>query len=57
MAVVVKRKLMHKFLFSILTVIVLGMGGLTFFSYTMAKDALVETVEKQITLIVEFTVE
>ena len=56
MAVTVKRKLMHKFLFSILTVIIVGMAGLTFFSYTMAKDALRETVEKQVTQIVESTV-
>lgn len=56
MAVTVKRKLMHKFLFSILTVIVVGMGGLTFFSYTMAKEALRETVEKEVTQIVESTV-
>jgi len=56
MAVTVKRKLMHKFLFSILTVIVVGMGGLTFFSYTMAKDALQETVEKEVVQIVDTTV-
>ncbi len=56
MAVTVKRKLMHKFLFSILTVIIVGMGGLTFFSYTMAKDALRETVEKEVTNIVHSTV-
>ncbi len=56
MAAAVKRKLMHKFLVSILMVIFLGMGGLTFFSYTMAKDALRDTVEQQVTRIVESTV-
>jgi len=56
MAVAVKRKLMHKFLFSILTVIIVGMGGLTFFSYTMAKDALRGALEQQVTQVADSTV-
>jgi len=56
MAVAVKRKLMHKFLFSILTVIIVGMGGLTFFSYTMAKDALQSALEQQVTQVADSTV-
>jgi len=56
MAVTVKRKLMHKFLFSILTVIIVGMGGLTLFSYTMAKDALRDALEQQVTQIADSTV-
>ncbi len=56
MAVAVKRKLMHKFLFSILTVIIVGMGGVTFFSYTMAKDALQGALEQQVTQVADSTV-
>ena len=56
MAITFKRKLMHKFLLSILSVIVLGMTGLTFFSYSMAKDALQEALEKQVVQVVDSTV-
>ena len=56
MAIAVQRKLMHKFLFSILSVIVIGMVGLTFFSYTMAKDALQEALEHQVTQVVDANV-
>lgn len=56
MAVVVKRKLMHKFLFSTLAVIIVGMGCLTFFSYTMAKDALQDALEQQVTQVADSTV-
>ena len=56
MAVAVKRKLMHKFLFSILSVIIVGMGCLTFFSYTMAKDALQDALEQQVTQVADSTV-
>ncbi|HKJ05121.1 MAG TPA: methyl-accepting chemotaxis protein [Geopsychrobacteraceae bacterium] len=57
MAVAVKRKLMHKFLFSILTVIVAGMAGLTFFSYSMSKNALQDASEQQVTQVVDSTVQ
>lgn len=56
MAVAVKRKLMHKFIFSTLTVIVVGMGCLTIFSYTMAKNALQDALEQQVTQVADSTV-
>ena len=56
MAFAVKRKLMHKFLFAILPVIIVGMGGLTVFSYTMAKDALRDALEQQVTQVADSTV-
>ena len=57
MAVAVKRKLIHKFLFSILTVIIVGMGGLTFFSYSMSRDALQGALEGQVTQVADSTVD
>lgn len=56
MAAQVRRKLMHKFLGAILSLIIVGMGCLTFLSYTMSRDALLKSSEREIAHIVEGTI-